>query len=161
SKAIVGRYGILPKNIVSHADFDPRNKEDVSGYFDYKLFYSELNIYPGLFNSSLSSADQSKVLYQFSTNYSADVKTMQGQLRQYGFYLEVDGKFGPESQFAAEAFNRHYCPEVFKKETVDANGNMVRNASNQVWYALSNERLSVMIVNRQTEEKASEGKELS
>uniref|UniRef100_A0A914UV77 N-acetylmuramoyl-L-alanine amidase n=2 Tax=Plectus sambesii TaxID=2011161 RepID=A0A914UV77_9BILA len=33
SKAIVGRYGILPKNIVSHADFDPRNKEDVSGYF--------------------------------------------------------------------------------------------------------------------------------
>jgi len=42
-----------------------------------------------------------------------------------------------------EAFNRHFCPEIFIKEAVK-NGKVVQVESNQKWFALSHERLDYL-----------------
>lgn len=47
-------------------------------------------------------------------------------------------------ELIVQAFNRHYCPEVFIKESV-SNGNEVTHADNKRWYALSEERLDYLI----------------
>uniref|UniRef100_A0A914VWF9 N-acetylmuramoyl-L-alanine amidase n=1 Tax=Plectus sambesii TaxID=2011161 RepID=A0A914VWF9_9BILA len=144
SAQIVKRWKILPKNIVAHADFQEYDKTDVSGYFDFKLFYAALDMYPGLYTTKLSESDQKKVLYQASTTYSAAVKSIQERLQKYGYYLTADGIFGSATQLVVEAFNRHYCPEIFKQEEI-VNGNEVRFAQNKRWYGISEERLAYLV----------------
>jgi N-acetyl-anhydromuramyl-L-alanine amidase AmpD len=80
SQVLVTKYEISPKNIVSHADFAPSRKSDVSGYFDYKSFYETLGIYSGLYTSDLTVSDQVKMLLQPSTAYNSKVKSIQQQL---------------------------------------------------------------------------------
>uniref|UniRef100_A0A914X355 N-acetylmuramoyl-L-alanine amidase n=1 Tax=Plectus sambesii TaxID=2011161 RepID=A0A914X355_9BILA len=145
SQIIVTKYNILPKNIVSHADFGLARKIDVSGYFDYKLFYAELGLFPGLFMTNLPVSEQKKVLYQESNSFNAAVKIIQQHLHQYGYALTADGFFGNETELVAEAFNRHFCPEIFIKESIDSQGDDVRHWQNKRWYGISQERLDYLI----------------
>lgn len=73
--ALKSRWFIKDYNIVAHHDitqvsspkgnnfsFRPDRKDDVSGYFPWQQLYSSLGIYPGLYNTTLSAADQKAVL---------------------------------------------------------------------------------------------------
>jgi len=148
AKIIMDRWHIPPKNIIAHADLRNTDKTDVSGWWNWHLFYDTIGIFPGLFDSSLSSDEQHRVLQQPSSFNAAALRTIQQNLSNYGYgtQITVNGQYDTKTQGVIEAFNRHFCPEVFRKETVTAPSNdTVRYAENKRWYGVSQERLQYLL----------------
>ena len=83
----------------------------------------------------------------WSTGDVAKIKALQKKLADYGYKFEQTGKYDRETRLVVEAFNRHFSPEVFVKETVK-DGKIVQVESNQKWYALSEERLSYLMAHQ-------------
>ncbi len=66
---------------------------------------------------------------------------------RYGYALEADGYYGNGTSLAVEAFNRHFCPEIFIKETIQPphTGDDIRDPKNTRWYGISQERLDFLL----------------
>jgi N-acetyl-anhydromuramyl-L-alanine amidase AmpD len=61
----------------------------------------------------------------------------------YGF-ANIDGVFMQYTQSIVQAFNRHFCREVFVIEQVIANRTIL-DERNQRWYRVSQERLNYLL----------------
>lgn len=60
--------------------------------------------------------------------------------------MNATGEYGQDCKDVIQAFNRHWCPEIFILETVDYATNLTNtNPLNQQWYALSQERLEKLL----------------
>lgn len=149
SRLLISRWHIDPKNIVGHFDIHPTGKNDPSGYFDWKYYYTQLGYYTNIWPSSLTSEQQRFVLMSPSKYDSEQLTSIQQRLRQWGYAgsLKVTGKYDTDTRYVIQAFNRHWCPEVFVPEKVDYNTNAtVTNPNNQRWYAISEERLKKLLL---------------
>lgn len=84
-RSIIDRWNIWPQDIVAHGDIIPSRKHDVSGYFNWTMFYAEVGLFPGLFVSNISSAEQKKVLLPVSANATVaddNVRALQQRLSE-------------------------------------------------------------------------------
>ena len=79
----------------------------------------------------------------WTTGEATQIKALQKKLADYGYKLDQSGKYDRETRLVVEAFNRHFSPEIFVKETIK-NGNIVQVESNQKWFAISEERLGYL-----------------
>jgi len=149
SKVIMDRWHIPPKNIIAHGDLAPSRKNDVSGYWNWTLFNEVVGIFPGLFISQLSDAEQRRVLQQASSFDASALRTIQQNLSNYGYRgnIDVNGHYDDKTKQVIQVFNRHFCPEVFLKETMNAQNDTVWNPNNQRWYGISQERLQFLLAN--------------
>jgi N-acetyl-anhydromuramyl-L-alanine amidase AmpD len=87
SKQIIKRYEIAPNNIVAHGDIAPTRREDVSGYFDWNLFYSQLQLFPRLFETNLTKEEQHMIIFSAnSTQYEPRIETLQKNLKRYSMF---------------------------------------------------------------------------
>jgi len=147
SKVIVERWHIPPQNIIAHSDVRNSDKTDVSGWFDWRLFYEIVGVFPNLFDSSLSADEQRRVLQQPSSFDATALRTIQQSLSNYGYrtQLDINGRYDDKTRGVIEAFNRHFCPEIYRKETVSGN-DTIRYAENERWYGISQERLQYLIM---------------
>uniref|UniRef100_A0A914UKP4 Peptidoglycan binding-like domain-containing protein n=1 Tax=Plectus sambesii TaxID=2011161 RepID=A0A914UKP4_9BILA len=148
----MGRWNITPQNFVAHGDIAPGRKQDVSGYFNWTTFYAELGIFPGLFVSNITADQQKGVLLSSFTNsnvVNANVTNLQQRLSNYGYVSEIDvnGFFDAKTEAVVEAFNRHFCPEIFVKEKEHTYDDNSSNSPNQQWYGISEERLTYLLKN--------------
>lgn len=85
-RQMVVRYGLAPNKIIGHFDSAPTSDSneahDPSAYFDWKLFYLVLGIYPRLYASKLTDSEQRQVLLQSAAGiYNANVQIVQEKLR--------------------------------------------------------------------------------
>lgn len=164
TKAILEKYKILPKNILAHYDIAPGRKFDPSSYFDWRIFYEEAGLFPGLYNSKLTEKERIQVLWRScidccttrcieENEYREEIKQLQQKLNIFGYNININGYYDLRTRVVIEAFNRHFCPEIFKKETMKRQGmaqGMVQYSSNQRWYGISNERLAFLLDNMQS-----------
>ena len=74
---------------------------------------------------------------------SSEISALQKKLSEYGYKIKQSGKYDSETRYVVEAFNRHFCPEIFAKESIK-DGKVVQVESNQKWFALSEERLNFL-----------------
>ncbi len=79
---MITRWHIRPQDIVAHGDINPSEKDDVSGFFNWRLYYEQLGIWPGLFDSALSPAEQQRVLQQQTAFDSSALRTIQEGLSE-------------------------------------------------------------------------------
>ncbi len=64
----------------------------------------------------------------------------------YNLNIEVNGQYDKMTCDVVRSFNRHFCPEVFIKETIDYSTNLtVHVAENERWYGISQERLQFIL----------------
>lgn len=156
SKVILDKYRILPNNILAHADIAPGRKFDPSGYFNWQAFYKEVGLFPGLYISKLGQEEKQQVLQEGcpqeeyctincieETEYREAIQELQQQLANFGYKISVSGYYNLETKLVMEAFNRHFCPEIFQKEKI-VDHKVVQNPRNQRWYAISEERLAFL-----------------
>ncbi|VDO86852.1 unnamed protein product [Heligmosomoides polygyrus] len=135
--------------IIGHSDITPARKDDPSGYFPWSSLYNHLSIFPNLFNTSLSESKQRAIIIGGNVTYSPDRLTqIQLDLQTVGYtYLSLTlGVYNDNTSSVFEAFNRHFSPEVFIKESVDpATQDTIHHEENRYWYGISHERLQKLI----------------
>uniref|UniRef100_A0A914VF95 N-acetylmuramoyl-L-alanine amidase n=1 Tax=Plectus sambesii TaxID=2011161 RepID=A0A914VF95_9BILA len=152
-RKIIDRWNISPQDIVAHGDIAPSRKHDVSGWFNWTMFYSEVGLFPGLFVSNITTAQQQSILLSTSANstvFDAKVQNLQQRLSDYGYVsaIDVNGYFDTKTEFVVEAFNRHFCPEFFVKEGLNSStGDYIPHPENRRWYGISEERLTYLLEN--------------
>ncbi|EYC25406.1 hypothetical protein Y032_0012g1873 [Ancylostoma ceylanicum] len=143
------RWHVDDHYISGHSDISPERKDDPSGYFPWSSLYNELSIFPDLFNSSLSDTRQNRVIIGGNVTYTSErLSKVQTDLIQLGYtHLNLPlGSYDNNTADVFEAFNRHFAPEIFKKESIDpANQETVHYESNKYWYGISQERLDKLL----------------
>ncbi|PAV75495.1 hypothetical protein WR25_02485 [Diploscapter pachys] len=136
------RWNVDDHMIISHGDIAPDRKMDISGYFHYRDLYDYLNIFPGLFDTELSPAEQKIVLIDQQIGTEDYIANVQENLKQYGYnYLPMkQGQWNENTKLNMQAFNRHFCPEIFELEQFG-----IHLPNNQRWYKISEERLQKLL----------------
>lgn len=148
SAMLISRWHLEPHNIVGHFDIHPAGKNDPSGYFDWKYYYTKLGLYEDIWPSALSDNEKKTVLMSKNSFKADQLKTLQTRLRNWGYAgsLAVTGAYDLDTEVTIQAFNRHWCPEIFIPESVDQKTNCtITVPSNQVWYRISEERLTKLL----------------
>ncbi|KIH60941.1 N-acetylmuramoyl-L-alanine amidase [Ancylostoma duodenale] len=118
------RWHVDEHYIIGHSDISPERKDDPSGYFPWQSLYNELSIFPDLFNSSLSHERQRSVIIGTNVTYTSEkLSKIQTDLVQLGYtHLTLPlGVYDNNTAYVFQAFNRHFSPEIFKKEATNPN----------------------------------------
>ncbi|KIH59417.1 N-acetylmuramoyl-L-alanine amidase, partial [Ancylostoma duodenale] len=143
------RWHVDDHYVIGHGDISPERKDDPSGYFPWSSLYNELSIFPDLFNSSLSHKRQHTVIIGTNATYTSErLSKVQTDLVQLGYtHLTLPlGVYDNNTAYVFEAFNRHFSPEIFKKETIDPDTKLtIHQESNKYWYGISQERLEKLL----------------
>ena len=142
SKMLMKKYNISENRIISHRDISPSRKVDVSGYFDWHRYYIGIgaNI-AKVFDGDLPEG-YAETLFslQAAGRYDDEVKKIQEQLQKFGYPTHITGYFDYETQLYMGAFNQHFCPEVFIKESP-------KDPKNNHIYVLSQYRMEKLTYN--------------
>ncbi|KHJ80677.1 hypothetical protein OESDEN_19645, partial [Oesophagostomum dentatum] len=101
-----------------------------------------------LYSTTLTHAQQHEVIIGNNVTFTSEkVIQVQNDLKKIGYtYLPfTPGAFGVNAALVFQAFNRHFCPEIFVDESVDWWGTTAYNDSNMYWYGISDERLQKLL----------------
>ncbi|CAJ0607710.1 unnamed protein product [Cylicocyclus nassatus] len=142
------RWHVHPNYIIAHADIAPERKDDPSGYFPWSTLYEKDSMYPGLFNTSMSHSRQHGVIIGKNVTYTAArLEQIQNDLMELGYKSLIlkSGVYDINTAMVFQAFNRHFAPEIFVKETIGPNDETQYHQSNQYWYGISQERLQKLM----------------
>ena len=104
ARAIAARHPIDPRNVVAHSDIAPERKQDPGELFDWaRLAAAGIGIWP---QSAAAPARPGDGLRRGDRGEA--VRQRQERLRQVGYALEADGRFGPATAAVVRAFQRHF-----------------------------------------------------
>ncbi len=121
-KRIVEKYGIPAHRVVGHSDIAPYRKIDPGKHFNWKLlaengigvFYQPPGRYPhreyGGFTLQRGDNDRRGIYGGQTSRPGGFVRQLQSRLRKIGYFITLDGDFGPKTEAVVEAFQRHYLP---------------------------------------------------
>ncbi len=106
SRDIIARHNINDRRVLGHSDVAPGRKVDPGEKFDWRHLHAQgvghwvqpAPIRPG------------PVVCRGDTGH--DVTTLQAQLRQYGYGLEVSGTYDRATATVVAAFQRHFRPAL-------------------------------------------------
>ncbi|CAI4229487.1 unnamed protein product [Auanema sp. JU1783] len=147
-KTLKLRWRISDTYVIGHMEIAPGRKSDPSGWFPWSGLDDYLGIFPGLYNTNLTSAQQAQVIFNASTVGSQSlIHSIQNKLKRWGYdYLPMTaGVVDENTKVNIQSFNRRYVPELFIKEKIIAE-QIVFNPANEQWYKLSDERLNKLFV---------------
>ncbi len=117
---LVNRYAIPQFRVLGHSDISPDRKIDPGRHFNWKLLAeNSIGFFPtpiasagspfyGGFELRFGDNDRSGIYGGKPTASSDYVRTLQADLRKIGYYITMDGDFGPKTKAVVEAFQRHY-----------------------------------------------------
>ncbi|MFZ0390357.1 MAG: N-acetylmuramoyl-L-alanine amidase [Calditrichia bacterium] len=116
------RYLIDDRRILGHSDISPYRKIDPGTHFDWGILQSagigflpqplrNIKHYDGI---SLQPGDNDgKGIYAGQKSGVAQrVRELQTDLRNIGYFISVDGDYGPKTRSVVEAFQKHYAKRV-------------------------------------------------
>jgi len=122
---IIERHKIRARNVVGHSDVAATRKEDPGELFNWQKLAAEgVGLWP----------DVDKIRKPHNTvinpgEESLSVARVQKMLADYGYYIKVDGLYGPKTEAIIKAFKRHFVPEYL----------------NVVWDNMSDARLQKLL----------------
>ena len=113
-KDIVERYMIPPTNILGHSDIAPSRKQDPGPLFPWKRLYQEYLI--GMWydeNTKQNLYDTASNEVYSSYNDSNFISKTQEQFRNFGYEIQITGKWDKQTQKVIEAFQFHFRPNNY------------------------------------------------
>jgi N-acetylmuramoyl-L-alanine amidase len=109
AKAVMGRHGIAPRNVIAHSDLAPERKEDPGELFDWEWLAGQgVGLWPDV--SGLSSEFRVQKIYEESAE--AEIRLMQQALYDYGYPVPVSGSYCDFTRKCVIAFQRHFRPTL-------------------------------------------------
>ena len=110
-KLLVKKYKIPNSNIVAHSDIAPDRKDDPGEYFDWQLLaYNGIGNYHNI--NSLKEKD-SRLMDPNSA--ASQIKEIQKMLNDYGYKIDITGKFDAQTKEVITAFRRRFNPKHLEK----------------------------------------------
>jgi N-acetylmuramoyl-L-alanine amidase len=104
---IIKRHKIRMRNIVAHSDIAPTRKEDPGELFGWQKLASEgIGLWP-----DVDKIKQPNLAIINPGEESLSVARVQKMLADYGYYIKVDGIYGPKTELIIKAFKRRFVPE--------------------------------------------------
>jgi N-acetylmuramoyl-L-alanine amidase len=102
---IAGRHGIAPEAFLAHSDVAPGRKVDPGAKFPWRTLHAA-----GI-GHWLEPAPISGGRFLATGDVGQPVEALQSMLVLYGYRVPIDGTFGPETEIAVAAFQRHFRTE--------------------------------------------------
>ena len=108
-KDIVARHDIPPARVIGHSDIAPMRKEDPGEHFPWdQLGRHGIGLWP-------DAPEGERPLDMIGRGLGRDdrggaVSRLQEMLGQIGYGLEENGAYGPQTEAAVRAFQRHWVP---------------------------------------------------
>lgn len=102
---IAGRHGIAPEGFLAHSDVAPGRKIDPGEKFPWRRLHAE-----GI-GHWVEPEPVGGGRFFSPGDVGQPVEALQSMLALYGYGLPLDGMFGPETEIAVAAFQRHFRPE--------------------------------------------------
>lgn len=118
-KLLIKKYQIPDWNIVAHSDIAPDRKDDPGENFDWQLLASH-GI--GHYHDIIFHKDKDARLIT-SKSTKSQIKEMQQALKNYGYKINITGKFDTQTHKVIIAFRRRFNPHRIKRKsfnTMDA-----------------------------------------
>ncbi len=107
ASGIIERHYIPARNIIGHSDIAPTRKEDPGELFDWKFLAAEgIGLWP-----EVKKIRKPHAPVITPGEESLSVARIQKMLADYGYFIKVDGFYGPKSESVIKAFKRHFVPE--------------------------------------------------
>jgi N-acetylmuramoyl-L-alanine amidase len=103
-RGIIARRGIRPQRVLAHSDVAPTRKKDPGEKFPWRLLHES-----GVGHWVRPARVSGGALIQPDEESEA-VRTMQAALADYGYGLDVTGKYDSATQQVVIAFQRHFRP---------------------------------------------------
>ncbi len=131
-KLLVEKYSIPARRVVGHSDIAPYRKIDPGKHFNWSLLAQNgigflptpspngPNMYYGGYVLRRGDNDRRGIYGGKPQRPDQYVRQLQSHLRTIGYYISIDGDFGPKTEDVVEAFQRHFLPENITGR-VDAN----------------------------------------
>jgi N-acetylmuramoyl-L-alanine amidase len=108
------RYNIDPSCIIGHSDIAPDRKIDPGIFFNWqKLADHSLGIWP-----SEEHFGFSEILLNFGEQ-GKEVESLQQNLRQLGYKIDMTGKFDSQTNFVVRAFQSHFNPAIIQEKGIE------------------------------------------
>lgn len=101
---IAGRHAIVPEGFLAHSDVAPGRKEDPGEKFPWRQLH-EAGV-----GHWVEPAPISGGRFFAAGDAGQPVEALQSMLALYGYGVPIDGVFGPETEIAVAAFQRHFRP---------------------------------------------------
>jgi N-acetylmuramoyl-L-alanine amidase len=101
SKRIIKRYAIHPTCVIGHSDIAPGRKVDPGPLFPWKKLYE--NGVGTWFNEPLI----------VQSSHQLDIVTLQENLQDYGYAIEITGIVDEQTRIALQAFQMHFRPSDY------------------------------------------------
>ncbi len=107
--SLKSKYDITAENFVGHSDIAPSRKEDPGELFDWKqMAKNGIGIWP---SSDMPSNIPNSVIARPNSKGEA-VFRMQNMLAKFGYKINQNGLFDPETIMAVVAFRRRFTPDI-------------------------------------------------
>ena len=104
---IVGRHGILPRDVIGHSDLAPERKEDPGELFDWQ-WLAEQGV--GLCPKRIQ--DSGFGIRVFEESDETTIRALQQGLYDYGYGVPVSGHYCEVTRKTVIAFQRHFRPKL-------------------------------------------------
>lgn len=114
SKELKARYAISKHNFIGHSDVAPDRKIDPGIFFDWSFFASN-----GLGNwHFIDKLSSPKTLFCFNQeNYK--IKTLQRNLQNIGYKIDITGIFDVQTNFVIRAFQSKFYPKIILNKGIE------------------------------------------
>ena len=101
---IVGRHAIVPERVLAHSDIAPGRKVDPGEKFPWRTLFKA-----GIGHLVPAAPIRSAKGLGLG-DAGPSVEELQALLQQYGYGVEICGRFNNKTRTAVEAFQRHFRP---------------------------------------------------
>jgi N-acetylmuramoyl-L-alanine amidase len=104
SLEIMSRHPIVPRSVVAHSDIAPERKTDPGEWFDWaRLARAGVGVWvepsPIVAGATLKTGDSGEA-----------VSDLQFRLANWGYGIEVTGRYETKTEAVVRAFQRHFRP---------------------------------------------------
>lgn len=102
---LIKKYNIADYNIVAHSDIAPDRKDDPGQYFNWRLLAdNSIGVYP-----DIKDHKNNKILVS-QGDKNPEVLKIQKMLKNYGYKIDLNGKFDKAMAMVVVAFKRRFQP---------------------------------------------------
>lgn len=101
SKRIIKRYAIHPTCVIGHSDIAPGRKVDPGPLFPWKKLYE----------NGVGAWFEEPLVVQ--SCYQPDILTLQEDLQDYGYDIEITGILDEQTRIVLQAFQMHFRPSHY------------------------------------------------